>query len=328
MSWLKENLYSYVVDANNSGQRVDKFLTEQLSIISRSKIQQLISIGQLRVNNQVISDRNYQVKLGDEISLSIPESSPTKMKPKNMHLDIIYEDEYLLVIDKPAGISVHPGAGNYDDTIVNVLLHYTKGKLSNLGGEDRPGIVHRLDKNTSGLMVVAKDDITHAYLSLALAKREIKRHYIALAFGLLETKSGKIETLIARSNKDRTKMEVSQNRGKYAITLYRVIDSYYSQISLVECVLETGRTHQIRVHMAHIKHPLIGDQTYGRNLNFSLNHLPQELKEEIKQIKRQALHARKLEFVHPYTKAKISLTSPKSFEFMPEIMRIIDFSKI
>ncbi len=295
-----------------AGKRVDQLLAISYIDISRSKIKKLIENGKLYVNNIIIYEADYKVKIGDQIVLH-EEETPVAcgLQPKNMPLFIVYEDGDLLVIDKPAGLTVHPGAGNYEDTLANGLVHYLSKQLSNIGGSQRPGIVHRLDKDTSGLLLVAKNDMAHAHLSAQLARHEVKREYFALIYGVPHPISGRIETYIGRSQHDRTKMAVQQDRGKLAITNYRVEQVYGdAALSVVTCILETGRTHQIRVHMTNKRHPIVGDQVYGRSYNYNLNSISPIACSLIHSLKRQALHAKTLGFIHPTTGQWIELSSP------------------
>jgi 23S rRNA pseudouridine1911/1915/1917 synthase len=306
-----QQTFKFLVECNEQGCRLDKFLATKLTDFSRTKIKKLIESKNFYLNNILFFDCSYALKENDELTIHLPMSEEEhNLKPYEIELKIIYEDDYLIVIDKPAGLTVHPGAGNFHDTLVNALVHKYGAKLSQLGGNTRPGIVHRLDKDTSGLMVVAKDDVTHAKLSKLLADRKIKRTYWAIVYGVLTPLYGKIETNIARSRSDRTKMMVVREGGRVAITMHKVLKEYGNgAISLVECELQTGRTHQIRVHLTHKKHPIVGDQTYGIGLNHNLNVFAEDLKKLIRSFPRQALHAKKLEFIHPITQEEISLIS-------------------
>lgn len=291
--------YNFKVSEDQNKTRLDKFITSLIQDFSRSKVKQVIDNGCTKVNHEIKKDASYLVRVGDEIEIEIKEVSETKLKPKKIPFEVVFEDKSLLVINKPAGLTVHPGAGNYEDTLVNALLAYCGKELSSIGGSARPGIVHRLDKNTSGLMVVAKNDLVHAKLSQDLSERLIKRKYYALVYGCFDQLRGTIKTYMGKSKKDRKRMTVRYESGKLAVTHYQIIKKFYDTISLVECILDTGRTHQIRVHMEHKKHPIIGDPVYGRALNFNLNKVPVKAKEMVANFKRQALHARSLEFIHP-----------------------------
>jgi len=290
-------------NATEANIRLDKFLSNQISNLSRVQIQKLIEAGHVSQDNQIITNAATKTKLATyEVNLTNIKEKSNHLTPYNFSLNIIYEDEYLLVINKPAGLTVHPGAGNYDQTLANALIFYNKDNLSKYAGEFRPGIVHRLDKDTSGLIVVAKDDYTHQMLSEALSEREVKRHYLALVFGCPETLAGTIKTYIAKHNHDHTKMVVTRATGKEAITHYSVKETCPSKrFSLLECRLDTGRTHQIRVHLNYKGFPIIGDPVYHESQNKYLVRISSDLKKIVSDFKRQALHAYKLSFTHPIT---------------------------
>ncbi len=281
-------------------------------MISRTRIKNLILKEKLTLNNEIIKDPSKKVNTGDKLNLQIPAPEKASLKPYAYKLKIIYEDKDLLVIDKPAGIVMHPGAGNYDKTIVNALIHHDKDSLSTIGDELRPGIVHRIDKNTSGLVVIAKNNETHENLSKQFSDHTIIRVYQLLIWGKLRPSSGKIETLISRSSKNRQLMEVSRSKGKLAITNYKTIEVFENDktptFSLVECKLETGRTHQIRVHMTHLGNSIVGDDKYKKkykkikNINFLLEDV-------ISKLNRQFLHAKTLGFVHPKTNEEMIFSS-------------------
>jgi 23S rRNA pseudouridine1911/1915/1917 synthase len=282
--------------------RIDKFLTSSLSDITRSKVQYLIKNGYILLGNEPITDSAYKVKVGDEFTVQIPPVKPTNIKPKNIDLNIVYEDEYLVVINKPPGLVTHPGAGNYDDTLANGLLAHFKENLSTIGGEARPGILHRLDKNTSGLLLVAKNDVVHAKLAQQLKDREIKRIYRAVIWGIPTKMQDIIRTNIGRSKKDRKKMTVLEEGGKVAVTHYKVLKTFLQgAFSLIECNLETGRTHQIRVHLSYLGYPIVSDPEYGNIRKKMYAKLPEEIVKYSKSIDRQMLHAKKIIFTHPVT---------------------------
>lgn len=314
--------YQLQVLKESAGMRIDKFISLQLPDYSRSKIKKMIENNLLIIDGVTITDCDHQVKGGEEIVIYLLKSEPTKLKPWYQPVEIIFEDEYLAIVNKPAGLTVHPGAGNQDNTLVNALIALYGNQLSKGGDNLRPGIVHRLDKDTSGLLLIAKDDITHAKLSAQLADRQIKRTYQALVYGVLPQKYGTIETLISRNHKDRLKMMVSSHLGRNAITHYQVLKEFKNAVSLVELQLQTGRTHQIRVHMLHLKHPIVGDQVYGTHLNFNLNCLSPAALIAIRNLKRQALHACKLEFIHPITREAHCFISPLP-ECMSEIIALL-----
>ena len=283
--------------------RLDKFLTSYLQTthpeLTRSKIQNLIKNGNvLGKNSEPIVQINKKVLGGDEFYITIPEPEPSHLEPKNIPFGIVFEDADLVLVNKPSGLTTHPGAGNKDHTLVNALLYFYQNNLSQIGGEFRPGIVHRLDKNTSGLMLVAKNDFTHQKLSTAIANREIERKYLAFCFGVPIPNFGKIDKNIDRSKKHRLRMCTVQEGGKKAVTNYKIIKNYSNAVSLVECKLETGRTHQIRVHMTSIGHSLIGDYDYG-NKNKIIGKISADLQSFISKFDRQALHSYKIAFMHP-----------------------------
>lgn len=304
------------------GQRLDKLLTTYCKGLSRNHVQKLIASNHLTANDRILTDCSYQVKLYDHLSISVDvREEECCDKPvligKNIPLDVVYEDEHLLVINKQSGLTVHGGAGTQDDTLVNALVFYLGDKLSSVGGDDRPGIVHRLDRDTSGLMLVAKNDICHAKLGDMLQKRLIKREYVALVYGMVYPIMGKIETYIARNAAQRTAMRVVRDSGKLALTHYKVEEVLVGGVvSKVVCWLETGRTHQIRVHMLHKKNPLIGDQVYGRSLNHNLKSLSEKQRQMVLSFPRQALHARKIGFIHPMTGEEMEFSAEMPIDMM------------
>ena len=290
----------------DAGQRLDKSLSTQLPELSRSRIKALIEAGQVTLaNGETLCDPARKVKSGEEICITIPPPEPAIPEPQAIPLNIVYEDDALLVIDKPVGLTVHPAPGNPDGTLVNALLAHCGDSLSGIGGVARPGIVHRLDKDTSGLMAVAKSDAAHQTLSAQLAERSMKRTYQAIVWGIPLPTSGSIEGTIGRSPKNRKKMAVVSKGGKPAVTHYTLLESFGSA-SLIECRLETGRTHQIRVHMGHLGHALLGDPLYGTKRK----NTPVELADFLKNFNRQALHACALTLKHPKTNKTQSFTSP------------------
>jgi 23S rRNA pseudouridine1911/1915/1917 synthase len=291
------------VISEENGIRLDKFLSSQLDSLSRTQVQELITAGQVECEGISITNPATKTKPTTyEINISYIKQKPTHLEPYNFPLNIVFEDEYLLVINKPNGLTVHPGAGNYDKTLANALIAYSKDKLSSIGGDFRPGIVHRLDKDTSGLIIVAKDDETHRLLSEALSNRDIKRHYLALVFGCPILRAGTIKTFIAKHHHDHTKMVVTKANGKEAITHYVMQTSYMDgKFSLIECKLDTGRTHQIRVHLHYKGFPVVGDPLYNEAQTKYLIRLDSKTKDLVNSFTRQALHAYKLEFIHPIT---------------------------
>ena len=298
---MEKNI-SLIVLENESNLRVDVLINKREELISRTRIKNLILKEKLTLNNEIIKDTSKKVNTGDKLNLQIPAPEKASLKPYAYKLEIIYEDKDLLVINKPAGIVMHPGAGNYDKTIVNALIHHDKDSLSTIGDELRPGIVHRIDKNTSGLVVIAKNNETHENLSKQFSDHTIIRVYQLLIWGKLRPSSGKIETLISRSSKNRQLMEVSRSKGKRAITNYKTIEVFENDktptFSLVECKLETGRTHQIRVHMTHLGNNIVGDDKYKKKYK-KIKNINLLLEDVISKLNRQFLHAKTLGFVHP-----------------------------
>ena len=287
------------VTSPHVGKRLDKFLFDELKDKSRSSIQQAISNTNIVVNNKHVKS-GYKLKLNDIINVQFKTEPDLKLQPEDIPLKIVFEDDFLVVVDKPSGLVVHPGAGNRSGTLVNALLYHCKN-LSSVGGKNRPGIVHRLDKDTSGLIVVAKNNLVHQNLQEQFLSKDIHRKYNALIWGVPPSNTGEIETLITRSRKDRKKMSVSFTRGKEAVTQYKLIQDF-TYLSLIELILDTGRTHQIRVHLNHSNMPVFGDPVYNGRKS-QLRRLPSHLQKRgaslLKKISRQALHAKELTFIHP-----------------------------
>ena len=308
---MEKNI-SLIVLENESNLRVDVLINKREELISRTRIKNLILKEKLTLNNEIIKDPSKKVNTGDKLNLQIPAPEKASLKPYAYKLEIIYEDKDLLVINKPAGIVMHPGAGNYEKTIVNALIHHDKDSLSTIGDELRPGIVHRIDKNTSGLVVIAKNNETHENLSKQFSDHTIIRVYQLLIWGKLRPSSGKIETLISRSSKNRQLMEVSRSKGKRAITNYKTIEVFENDktptFSLVECKLETGRTHQIRVHMTHLGNNIVGDDKYKKKYK-KIKNINLLLEDVISKLNRQFLHAKTLGFVHPKTNEEMIFSS-------------------
>jgi 23S rRNA pseudouridine1911/1915/1917 synthase len=295
-----------------AGARLDQWLTQKLGTdFSRSRLQALIRQGAVTVGGKPVADPGRKLKAGETVGVELPEPEPAEPMGENIALDILYEDSELIVINKPAGLVVHPGAGNWTGTLANALIHHCGDSLSGIGGVKRPGIVHRLDKETSGVMVVAKTDRAHRALSEAFANHGLEggleRAYIALVWGTPERTVGMIDAPLGRAADRVRRAVVPKDRtdARHAVTRYTVLERFGAKpdntatASLVECRLETGRTHQIRVHMAHIGHPVIGDPDYGQALRTKANRLPQPLKAMAKDFPRQALHAKLLAFTHP-----------------------------
>lgn len=288
----------HILPKNLHGFRLDQALTYLINKTSRSQIQKIINGLQVKVNGLIIPHPAFKVKENDIIKIEFKPAVLQTMQPSNIKLNICYEDEDLIVVNKAAGMIVHPGNGNYHDTLVNALLYHTKS-LSNIGGCERPGIVHRLDKDTTGLMVVAKNNFAHAHLAHQIETRQLMRKYKALIWGVINPLEGTIKNNIGRSRIAREKMTILKFGGKEAITHYKTEEILFQGlISMLECKLTTGRTHQIRVQLSHLKHSLVGDQTYGHNRR-KISHSSVLLKEKLVNFKRQALHSWYISFTHP-----------------------------
>ena len=306
-----KNIINLIVQNQYDGLRIDTFISKKKKELSRTRVKSLILKKKLKINNNICEEPSKKIFEGDKILLEIPEPEKASLKPFNYKLDIIHEDDDLIVINKSAGISMHPGAGNYDNTIVNALINYNKN-LSNIGDELRPGIVHRIDKDTSGLIVIAKNNVSHEHLANQFSEHTIVREYQTLIWGKLRPQNGKIETLITRSTKNRQLMQVGISKGKKAVTNYKTLEVFENNhtptFSFIECKLETGRTHQIRVHMSHKGNNILGDKKYKkkfkkfRNINDDLNNL-------ILKLDRQFLHAKTLGFNHPSKNKEVEFTS-------------------
>ena len=307
-----KNIINLIVNDSNKNQRVDVFINKCENSLSRTRIKNLILKKKLKINDIVSEDPSKKVVVGDKIELNIPEPEKASLKPYDYKLDIVFEDNDLLIINKSAGISIHPGAGNYDNTIVNALMSYCGTNLSNIGDELRPGIVHRIDKDTSGIIVVAKNNISHENLSKQFNTHTIKRVYQTLIWGKLRPQSGKIETLITRSSKNRQMMEVGITKGKKAITNYKTLEVFENDkvptLSLIECELKTGRTHQIRVHMSHKGNNIIGDKKYKKKFK-KFKNIDEKLEKSILKLDRQFLHAKMLGFIHPKSGKELEFSS-------------------
>ena len=318
---MKEKITNFSVISDHSGKRIDKFLQSHFTKKSRTKIQSLIRNGFVKVNNNVIYESSKKIRTNDKLEIIFPPPKKNIIQPKKISLNILYDDEDIIIINKPPGLVMHPGAGNYDATLVNGLLFHYQNKLSKLGGELRPGIVHRIDKDTSGVIVVAKNDFAHNNLSEQFSNHTIKRTYEALIWGTIRPRNGKIIEKISRSIKNRQLMSVSKNRGKISITNYKTLKIFHNsnipKISLIECKLETGRTHQIRVHMSYKGNPILGDKSYGKSKK-KFKKIDLNIEKKINSFKRQALHAKNLGFLHPTTKKEIFFEAkrPKDFDLL------------
>ena len=300
------NTMIFLVKENDDGERLDVFLSKEISHLTRSNIKKIIDSNNVKINKKMVNSSSKKVKLNDSVSIVLLIKNLERLLPNKIKLDIRYEDKDILIINKPKGMVVHPGAGNYENTLANALAYKYKNKLSNVGGELRPGIVHRIDKDTSGLLVVAKNNLSHSKLSKQFSDHSIKRKYLCLVWGVIRPLQGRIETLISRNKKNRQLMMVSDFNGKKSITNYKTIKVFnikdIPKISLIECELETGRTHQIRVHMKYKGSSLLGDNQYGKK-NMKFKKINENFLNKLSVINGQALHARSLSFVHP-TKTK------------------------
>ncbi len=290
--------------------RLDKACATAFPGVSRSRLKALIEDSRVGVDGGTITDPSAKVKPGQTLSLDLPPATPAEPVGEDIPLTVVYEDADLLVLDKPAGLVVHPAAGNPDGTLVNALIAHCGETLSGIGGVKRPGIVHRIDKDTSGLMVVAKSDAAHLGLSQQFAAHDLDRAYTALVWGYVAPDAGEYEGNIGRSPRDRKKMAVVKSGGKTALTRYRVLERFGRLATLVECRLATGRTHQIRVHFAEHGHPLVGDPLYGAKTRSGMKNFPDNLKGFIDQFRRQALHAHLIGFNHPILNDFFSFDSP------------------
>ena len=306
-----KKIINLLVETQDDILRVDQFINKYEKHLSRSKIKNLILKKNLIINGKVNDDPSKKIKINDKISLIIPEPEEVNLKPFEYKIEIIYEDNDLLVLNKKADISMHPGAGNKDKTLVNALINYKK-KLSNINGELRPGIVHRIDKHTSGLVVVAKNNFTHENLSNQFSEHSIERKYQTLVWGKLRPSNGKIETFITRSSKNRQLMSVSLSKGKNSITNYKTLEVFEKEtvptFSLIECKLETGRTHQIRVHMSYKGNNIVGDQKYKKKFK-KIKNINKDLEKKIINLDRQFLHAVSLGFTHPTKNKRMNFIS-------------------
>ena len=313
-----------MVNKDYKGKRIDKFLSDCFADISRSQIQRLIALGNVTCDEDTIGDNSFKVREGDVYQLLVPPAAEAEPQPQDIPLDIVYEDEDIIVVNKPAGMTVHPAPGAYDNTLVNALLFHCKD-LSGIGGVKRPGIVHRIDKDTSGLLVVAKNDVAHQHLCAQFAEHSIERTYYAIVFGLPNPTNGKVDADIGRSPYDRKKMAVVQKNGKHAVTHYQTIENFKGEASLIKCNLETGRTHQIRVHMSRLGCNLVGDQLYVKAKKISNKAIDVEKREFFNNFPRQALHAKSLGFIHPKTQQFVFFSSefPNDFKELLEKLRSI-----
>ncbi|WP_297491432.1 RluA family pseudouridine synthase [Acidocella sp.] len=312
-SWLP--VLSCTATPEEAGARLDSYLAARLGAISRSRIKALILEGRVTRDGATTRDASESVQAGATYRLSAPAPEPATPRGQNIAFPILYEDSFLLVLDKPAGLVVHPAPGNPDGTLVNALIAHCGESLTGIGGEKRPGIVHRLDKDTSGVMVVAKTELAHTRLSAAFAARDIERAYKAICWGVPNPGAGQVEGDIGRDPRERKRMAVVTRNGKYALTSYRIVNNFGLAAALITCHLATGRTHQIRVHMAHIGHPLVGDPVYLKRRPAAAKHLAEPARSLALDFPRQALHAESLGFSHPITGQPLSFATPPPEDF-------------
>jgi 23S rRNA pseudouridine1911/1915/1917 synthase len=301
--------FQTVAEPAARGQRLDRFLADAIGTLSRSRVKTLIEQGHARRDGQVLAEPAEPVRSGATYVLDLPPPAPATPLPQTIPLAILYEDRDLVVLDKPAGLVVHPAPGNEDGTLVNALLAHCGEQLTGIGAERRPGIVHRLDKDTSGLMVAAKTQLANAALTAAFAARDLDRAYLALVWGLPDPLAGEIEGAIGRDRRDRKRMAVVGRNGKPALTGYRTLRSWRAATALLECRLATGRTHQIRVHLASRGNPVVGDPLYLRRVPAVARALPEPIRHRLLDFPRQALHAARLGFAHPRTGEALAFAS-------------------
>ncbi len=313
------NSIKFLINEIDSGERLDIFLSKKINHLTRSYIKKIIIDNNVKINTKIVSSASQKIKARDTISVKLVENKVNEIKPAKIKLDIKYEDKDILIINKPAGMVVHPGAGNYTNTLANALIYKYKDKLSNINGNLRPGIVHRIDKETSGLLVIAKNNFSHSSLGKQFSDHSIKRKYLALIWGVIRPLEGRIETLISRNKKYRQLMAVSDINGKKAITNYKTLKVFnlkdIPKISLIECQLETGRTHQIRVHMQYKGTSLLGDKQYGKK-NIKFKKINKDFENNLSFLKGQALHAISLGFDHPIKNKFVNFETelPKNFK--------------
>ena len=313
-----------IVNKDFKGLRIDKFLAACFPDISRSQIQRMIAWGNVVCDDVTVGDNSYKIKEGESFVLTLPEAVDAEPRPQDIPLDIVYEDKDIIVVNKPCGMVVHPAPGAADGTLVNALLYHCHD-LSGIGGVKRPGIVHRIDKDTSGLLVAAKNDNSHKLLCEQFAEHSIERTYSAFVFGVPNPLDGTIEGNIGRSPYDRKKMAIVAKGGKHAVTHYQTIEKFKNEAALIKCRLETGRTHQIRVHMTSAGHSLIGDKVYGKSRKLAVKNAPEKAEIFINMFPRQALHAQSLGFVHPVTGEKMFFEAslPADLQELLQVLRQI-----
>ena len=315
---MANNTIKFLTEKKDIGKRLDVVLTEKIPDLTRSSLKKIVESDGVKVDNLVVNSPSKKLKLKQLISIKIINNQQINLRPAKIKLDIVYEDKDLLIINKPVGMVVHPGAGNYKKTLVNALIYKYQNELSDVNGNLRPGIVHRIDKDTSGLLVVAKNNITHSNLGKQFSEHKIERTYMCLVWGVIRPLNGRIITLITRNKKNRQLMTVSDINGKKAITNYKTLKVFdikdIPKISLLECKLETGRTHQIRVHMKYKNSPLLGDIQYSKK-NLKFKKINKDFEKVFSALKGQALHAKNLGFLHPAKNKFILFESELSKDF-------------
>ena len=322
---MSDNLTKFLINEEDSENRLDVILTKLIPDLTRSNLKKIIQLKQVKINNCIEKSPSKKLKTSDVLEINLIPSEQIKILPTKIKLNIVHEDKDILIVNKPAGMVVHPGAGNYKETLVNALIYKYKNKLSDVNGIERPGIVHRIDKETSGLLVVAKNNKAHSNLGKQFSDHSIKRTYQALTWGVLRPLNGRIETLIGRSRKNRQLMSLTEITGKKSITNYKTLKVFnikdIPKISFIECELETGRTHQIRVHMAYKGNSLLGDQQYGKK-NLRFKKINEDFEDRLKILNRQALHAKSLGFIHPVSKKLIIFESklPRDFKKILDLL--------
>ena len=316
----------FLVKKSDDSKRLDVFLSEKIKHLTRSNIKKIIESKNVKINNKIADSPSKKIKIDNEVVIKLLIKNSDKLLPNKIKLDIRFEDKDILIINKPKGMVVHPGAGNYENTLANALVHKYKNKLSDINGELRPGIVHRIDKDTSGLLVIAKNNLSHSKLGKQFSDHSIKRKYLCLIWGVIRPLQGRIETLISRNKKNRQLMMVSDVNGKKAITNYKTITVFQRQdipkISLVECELETGRTHQIRVHMNYKGTSLLGDNQYGKK-GIKFKKINEDFFKKLSFLNGQALHAKSLGFIHPSKNEWINFESelPSDFKKLLDLLK-------
>jgi len=320
------NSMKFLVKEKDDSKRIDVFLSEKIDHLTRSNIKKIIESNNVKINKKIADSSSKKVKVNDEVIIELLIKNLDKLLPNKIKLDIRFEDKDILIINKPKGMVVHPGAGNYKNTLANALIYKYKNKLSNINGELRPGIVHRIDKETSGLLVIAKNNLSHSKLGKQFSDHSIKRKYLCLVWGVIRPLQGRIETLISRNKKNRQLMMVSDFNGKKAITKYRTIKVFnikdIPKISLIECELETGRTHQIRVHMKYKGSSLLGDNQYGKK-NMRFKKINEDFFKKLSVLNGQALHAKSLGFIHPSKNKWVNFESelPSDFNKLLDLLK-------